>query len=418
MSYMKNIKEMLNIPTGPRNVADSENSGLTDSQVFFGSQFWHEQSQGMSQDTSLSSKNSQQSSQDGCDPADILSRYTSKPLLLGDLKDKMITSGLLYKYEEDMKKAKEKNDSEQFAKESQHVRETLINIQQLLSGVEKNTTVCQTIFEKCDSFASLLKNSFESLQTNSSQMFEIVVDKLSSQMGVMKELEDKLQKNGEATAQLEAQLKSLKNSLESLGELLNTLVSKSSAKPSVAIDSAAQTSPVLEPSMHDNLLNSQTKVTEAPKAPNNLNCQAETSSKDYSIGWKRLSRRSQKRKKRPLVLSRRGNQSVPDENTQPVNQGKKQQKISGSLLQPRDQNIQAIEQNLSSGSSTSVKRGSTSNTGAGYFVNMLSSWSQDSNISEWSAATESILQRLSGYSKMSPVEQGEIWQLFEPDVDF
>lgn len=47
-----------------RNVATSGYSSFTDSQLFFGSQFWPENSQGVSQDMSVSSRNSQQSSQE------------------------------------------------------------------------------------------------------------------------------------------------------------------------------------------------------------------------------------------------------------------------------------------------------------------------------------------------------------------
>lgn len=46
-----------------RNVTTSGYSSFTDSQFFFGSQFWPENSQGTSQDMSLSSMNSQQSSE-------------------------------------------------------------------------------------------------------------------------------------------------------------------------------------------------------------------------------------------------------------------------------------------------------------------------------------------------------------------
>lgn len=47
-----------------RNVSTSSYSSWADSQLFFGTQFWYENSQGISQDMSLSSKNSQQSAQE------------------------------------------------------------------------------------------------------------------------------------------------------------------------------------------------------------------------------------------------------------------------------------------------------------------------------------------------------------------
>ncbi|XP_040889427.1 interactor of HORMAD1 protein 1 [Toxotes jaculatrix] len=107
---------------------------------------------------SLSSRTSQQSSQEGSDPR-FLSCYQTKPLLFGELKDKTRPFGILDKFEEDRKKAKEKNDSDLFTKEYQHTRETLNNIQQLVDGTERNMAVCQTILEKFDSFASTRKSS-------------------------------------------------------------------------------------------------------------------------------------------------------------------------------------------------------------------------------------------------------------------
>ena len=47
-----------------RNGATTGFSSFTDSQIFFGSQFWPENSQGLSQDMSVSSRTSQQSSQE------------------------------------------------------------------------------------------------------------------------------------------------------------------------------------------------------------------------------------------------------------------------------------------------------------------------------------------------------------------
>ncbi|XP_077459524.1 interactor of HORMAD1 protein 1 isoform X2 [Stigmatopora argus] len=117
MNHTVNIKELLNKQsTGSRNPATS----FTDTQFFFGSQFWMD-SQRSSQEMSLFSKNSQQSSQECSDPK-VSARYRSKPLLFGDPKDKDI---LLDTFEEAKKKAKERNDSEIIAKECLQIRETL-----------------------------------------------------------------------------------------------------------------------------------------------------------------------------------------------------------------------------------------------------------------------------------------------------
>ncbi|XP_043976867.1 interactor of HORMAD1 protein 1 [Gambusia affinis] len=426
MSYLRNIKEMLNIPAGTRNVASSGYPSLTDSQVFFGSQFWHEHSQGMSQEMSLSSRNSQQSSQEGSDPT-ILNRYTSKPLLFGDMKDKMRTSGLLDKFEEDRKKAKERSDSDHFFKESQHIRETLINIQQLVAGTEKNTSVCQTIFEKFDSFASSLKTSLESLQRDISQMLETWV---SSQKEVITELEEKLEKNGEATSELATQLQSLKSNLECLrGEqereqkmleealkLLNSLVPKPSDKPGPksVLDSAIQTSPEREKSVHNILQSSQSEGTQLPNVPCNLKHQGETSTQGCRrvFGKRRVNLKGQRYKKRPLVLSQSRKKFIPDENTEPINPCKKSQKTSGPIYNICDQNTLSDQQNLRSGSLIPGKRGSRSTMAAGCFMNLPSSWSQDSNSSECLAAIEPNLEML------SPVKQGDLWELFDSEFDF
>ncbi|XP_049896071.1 interactor of HORMAD1 protein 1 [Epinephelus moara] len=105
---------------------------------------------------SLSSRTSQQSSQEGSDPK-FSSNYHTKPLLFGDFKDKSKAFGTLDKFEEDKRRAKEKTDSDILAKECSHFRETLNNIQQLVAGTERNMSVCQTVLQKFDNFASTCK---------------------------------------------------------------------------------------------------------------------------------------------------------------------------------------------------------------------------------------------------------------------
>ncbi|MEQ2183905.1 hypothetical protein GOODEAATRI_002721 [Goodea atripinnis] len=263
-------------------------------------------------------------------------------------------------------------------------------------------------------------------------MCESLVDKLSSQKEVMTELEEKLQKNGETTAELETQLKSLKNSLECLREeqereqkmleealkLLTSLVPSPSNKPSPkgAIDSAVQTSPEPEQSVHNILQNSQPEGTQLSSAPNNL---SPIQAYRRVFGRRKLKLKGLRRKKRPLVLSQRSKQSVPDENNEPMNPCKKPQIISGPLHERCDQNTLAEQQSLSSGSPTPAKRGSRADMAAGCFITPLSCWSQDSNNSECLAAIEPILERLSADSKMgTPVKHVDFWQLFESELDF
>ncbi|XP_018541306.1 interactor of HORMAD1 protein 1 [Lates calcarifer] len=188
MNHLRNIKDMLSIPPGSRNVSTSGYSSFTDSQLFFGSQFWPENSQGTSQDMSMSSRTSQQSSQEGSDPK-MSNSYHTKPLLFGDLKDKTRAFGILDKFEDDRKKAKEKNVSDLLVKECQLTRETLSNIQQLVTGTEKNMAVCQTVLEKFDSFALTLQNNLKGLQRDISQQFETLVNKVNSHEEVITELD-------------------------------------------------------------------------------------------------------------------------------------------------------------------------------------------------------------------------------------
>ncbi|XP_062419911.1 interactor of HORMAD1 protein 1 [Pungitius pungitius] len=267
MNHTRNIKEMLGIPTGSsdktlhRNGANSGYCSFTDSQFHFGSQFWPENSQGLSQDMSLSSRTSQQSSQEGSDPK-FLSNYHTKPFLFGELKDKCKAFGILDKFEDEKKRAKEKTDSDVLAKECIHFREALNNIQQLVASTERNTAVYQPVLTKFDNFVSTLQNHFSSLQGDISLQIETLFTTVNSQKEMITGLEETAQKNWETTAELSSNLQSLKNSLQSLREehesernmleqvlkLLSTLVSEHSAKrsPKRVTDKAIQTSPELQ----------------------------------------------------------------------------------------------------------------------------------------------------------------------------
>ncbi|XP_033181857.1 interactor of HORMAD1 protein 1 isoform X2 [Anabas testudineus] len=317
-----------------RNVSTSGYSSFTDSQMFLGSQFWPENSQGTSQDMSVSSRNSQQSSQEGSDPK-FSSSYHTKPLLFGELKDKNRAFGILDKFEEDRKKAKEKKDNDLLAKACHNIRETLKEIQQLVTGTEKNTFACQTVLERFDSFSSTLKNNLTSFQNDISHQFEALLNKVNSQKEVMTELEERLKKGGETAAEHDSNLQSLKNTLESLREeqergrnmleealkLLSTLVSEHSTKPSSEriMNSAIQTSPGLEQSLSNILDDVNLEGTQFASASQNLqHTQVEVQPQDPScvIGKRKFTVRSRKRrKKRPLVLSHR-RRCISDENSQ------------------------------------------------------------------------------------------------------
>nr|XP_057932632.1 interactor of HORMAD1 protein 1 isoform X2 [Doryrhamphus excisus] len=279
MNHTVNIKEMLSMPAaGSRSGAANGATNFTDSQFFFGSQFWRENSQGLSQEMSLSSRNSQQSSTEGSDPK-FLTSYRSKPLLFGDPKDKHKAFGLLDTFEEEKKKAKEKNDSQMLAKECLHIRETLNKIQQLM-----NEAVSTELGSNMQSDVEHLRKEHEKTRLNHESMLE-----------------------------------------EAL-RLLNTLVSEHSAKlcPGKVTDTAMQTSPGQDEGI-EVAQDSHISHKQRPAAV-------------VRIG-KSTSRVSRKRKKeRAPVPPQRSNLTVYDENSQPLINGIKQQNRSRPLCSASDVN--------------------------------------------------------------------------------
>ncbi|XP_056242551.1 interactor of HORMAD1 protein 1 [Seriola aureovittata] len=435
MNHLRNIKEMLSIPTGSRNMATCGFSSLTDSQLFFGSQFWPENSQGASQDMSLSSRTSQQSSQEGSDPK-FSNNYHTKPLLLGELKDKTRGFGILDKFEEDRKKAKEKNDSDLFAKECQHTRETLNNIQQLVTGVDRNMAVYQTVLEKFDNFASTLQNNLNDLQSDISQQFETLVNKVNSHKEVMTNLEENVKKSGDTTAELGSNLQILKSSLESLREeqereqnvleetlkLLSTLVSEHSAKPSSQrlMDNAVQTSPGLEQSLSDILQDNKLEGTQllcTLHNPEHKQVEVPPREPSCSIRKRKLTLRGhRRRKKRLLIPSQRSKRTVPDENSHSLMNCNKHQNVSAPLCDRHDLNTVTSQDSVHC--LIPLNREKRSSEPARHLVTPLSCWSQESNSSECLSGIESILDKVSAESKTgNPVKPEGLWQLFDLDCD-
>ncbi|XP_006783370.1 interactor of HORMAD1 protein 1 [Neolamprologus brichardi] len=428
MNHIRNIKEMLNIPTGSRNASTSGFSSLSDSQIFFESQFWHENSQSASQDMSLSSRNSQQSSQEGSDPK-FSSSYHTKPLLLGDLKDKTRTSGILDKFEEDKKKAKEKKDSDHLAKECQHIRETLSNIQQLVAGTERNAAVCQIVSEKIDSFTSTLQNNLDNHQGHISQQFKTLVNNMDSQQDVMTQLKETVQKNGDTVAELDSHLQNLKSSLEGLREeqgrqghmleealkLLSALLSEHLSKPRSegVMDNAMQTSPAPEKSVSSILHNSKLEGTQVTCAPYNAEQhQVEVPRRigSHLAGKQKFTQRQRRPKKRPLVLSQRSKGAVSDENRQPlVNKQQKPESCDMSTVSSKD--------SVRPGSLVPLNKERRSSETEGCFITPLSFWSQDSSSSVCLTEIDPILEKLSA-EQGSTVQPGSLWQLFDSELDF
>nr|XP_057932623.1 interactor of HORMAD1 protein 1 isoform X1 [Doryrhamphus excisus] len=412
MNHTVNIKEMLSMPAaGSRSGAANGATNFTDSQFFFGSQFWRENSQGLSQEMSLSSRNSQQSSTEGSDPK-FLTSYRSKPLLFGDPKDKHKAFGLLDTFEEEKKKAKEKNDSQMLAKECLHIRETLNKIQQLMVGSDENTSECQTILQKLSNLSSTLQN-MSSIQSDILQQFEALLNMVNSQKEMMIELGERVQKNEAVSTELGSNMQSdvehlrkehektrlnHESMLEEALRLLNTLVSEHSAKlcPGKVTDTAMQTSPGQDEGI-EVAQDSHISHKQRPAAV-------------VRIG-KSTSRVSRKRKKeRAPVPPQRSNLTVYDENSQPLINGIKQQNRSRPLCSASDVN------QVSSRSSFQPNTKGRSTEAAGCFITPLSFWSQESNNSDILKCVSPNLEKASTESNAgAAMPPDALWRLFDMD---
>ncbi|XP_037106717.1 interactor of HORMAD1 protein 1 isoform X2 [Syngnathus acus] len=370
MNHTANIKEILNIQSG-----GCRNSGpnFTDSQFFFGSQFWRDNPQNFSQDMSLSSRNSQLSSQECSDPK-ISTRYQSKPLLFGgDPKDFFGDSKkLLDAFEEEKKKEKDKSDRDMLAKECLQIRETLTKVQQLVANTEENTSVCQTILQKLSDLSSTLQN-LNSIQSDISQQFKTLLDTVNSQKEMMIELGERVQKNGDRSIELGANMKSdveclrleqeksnskQESKLEEALQLLNVLVSEHSTKhrPLEVTDKAMQTSPGRDKGV-------QTVQDTSDGQVSVLDC----------VVRKRKEKSISRYRRRPLVRQR-SKLTVTDENNQPHTDSSKQQNVSRAPGEPPD--LGRI-----SGHEISVQSNpkSKSSKSVGCFITPLSCWSHDSS---------------------------------------
>ncbi|KAM8915031.1 interactor of HORMAD1 protein 1 isoform 2-T3 [Spinachia spinachia] len=409
MNHTRNIKEMLGLPTGSsdkpphRNGATSGYSSFTDSQFLFGSQFWPENSQGLSQDMSLSSRTSQQSSQE----------------------DKCKGFGMLDKFEDERKRAKEKADGDVLAKECNHFQETLDNIQQLVASTERNTAACQPVLTKFDNFVSTLQNHFSSLQGDISLRFETLLATVNSQREMITGLEATAQKSSETTAELCSNLQSLKNSLQSLREeherernmleqalkLLSTLVSEHSAKHSLkrVRDNAIQTSPELQPQFEGTHFRGASPNTEHDKAEVPPQRPSHTAKRKYSL------RSHKTRKKQPLVLSQRSKCTDAKENRNPLKSCGRQPNVSTSLDERQDPNAVTSAES-DNPDCLQMPNTEMKSIAEGCFITPLSCWSQDSNSSVCTAGLEPVLEKMSSESKRRiPVTPEGLWQLFDFD---
>ncbi|CAB1315244.1 unnamed protein product [Coregonus sp. 'balchen'] len=146
--------------------ATSDYSSLTDSQFLFGSQFWPENSQDMSQDMGFSNRTSgnvSSQSQEGSEPK-ISSSYHAKPFLFGDVKDK----GRAPSFTSD---------------------KTI--------GVLDSDILTSGFLQLCDNLDNdylstyfTVQQNIASLQDGFAQQFEAMLNKLSSQNQIMREMEE------------------------------------------------------------------------------------------------------------------------------------------------------------------------------------------------------------------------------------
>ncbi|XP_072308481.1 interactor of HORMAD1 protein 1 isoform X1 [Eucyclogobius newberryi] len=421
MNHMRNLTEMMNIPTGNRTTNANGYSNITDSQLFFGSQFWPENSQAASQSLSLSSWNSTQSQEES--DSTLLRTYQSKPLLFGETKDKGKFFSLLDKFEEDKRKTKENSDSETLVNDCIHIRETLNKIHQLATGTEKNSAVCYTILEKMEQFASTRKcdcsiypldgtvvqkanvdlrllvismltfsvqNNLISLQSDISLQLQTLLNEVNSQKETVTELESKMEK---ATSSLACSMLRLMTNVDGLkkdqqterdmlGEalkLLRALVSKDSPKhcPVTLMDSFIQTSPSLMHSLPVSLQENQLESTRSV-----VMCKADASKENrMSVAKRKPKRLSVRRKKRPLVMAQNSKSMVLKENSPSL--------LSCNKL-PQSECHNKIESKS--------------------FITPLTCWSQDSNSSACLNGIDPILDRTE-----ASAQPGGLWQLFDLD---
>ncbi|XP_044532756.1 interactor of HORMAD1 protein 1 [Gracilinanus agilis] len=187
-----NVKEMLSIPPGPgTNKSSSWNnnlsdySSLTDSQFLFGSQFCPENSQSLSASLDFSThlrhaKTSQ--SEDVSSEPSIFTKYQAKPQLFGgDTKDGNLllphlpfgkSKGVLEQFEENKKRAQDKQDSEALNNFISYVRENMHKLQTSVEKLEEElSSRNQTVLNSLEAVAKTLQ---ESAQAH----FDLILDAL------------------------------------------------------------------------------------------------------------------------------------------------------------------------------------------------------------------------------------------------
>ncbi|XP_062400563.1 interactor of HORMAD1 protein 1 [Sardina pilchardus] len=271
-----NIKEMLNIPLGSggskvssKSGTSSDYSSLTDSQFLLGSQFWPENSQAISQDVSYSSRNIKQNSEEGSELR-VSANYHAKPYLFGGDTETLSTTnskptiGMLDRFEEDKKRAKDKSESETIHHEFLKLHDSLEKVIHLLENVnDSGDATHKGLVEGINGLTRTIKESMASVRDGITPQIEAVITKLNSQSQTLKEIEEREAKLVTATKDLSTHLQDLQRNMDSLKvehgqeqtvlaemqSLLSATVEaqsqRSASRPVQMVSSEVQTSPGL-----------------------------------------------------------------------------------------------------------------------------------------------------------------------------
>ncbi|XP_072507350.1 interactor of HORMAD1 protein 1 [Notamacropus eugenii] len=190
-----NVKDMLSVPSGPGtnkpsswNNSLNDYSSLTDSQFLFGSQFCPENSQSLSASLDFSAhlrhtKTSQQNSEDS-EPS-IFTKYQAKPQLFGgESKDGNLllphlpigkSKSVLEQFEENKKRAQDKQDSEALNSFISYVRESIHRLQTSVKKLEEELSArSQSVL---DSLEAVAKTFQESTQAHCDLMLDALRDR-------------------------------------------------------------------------------------------------------------------------------------------------------------------------------------------------------------------------------------------------
>ncbi|KAL2091242.1 hypothetical protein ACEWY4_013505 [Coilia grayii] len=234
-----------------------------------GSQFWPENSQALSQDLSLSSRTTKQNSEEGSEWR-VSTNYHAKPYLFtGDTEmhsanNSKPATGMLDRFEEDKKRAKDKSESEMIHHEFLQLHESLEKTKQFLERVNTSgETTHKALVEGISDLTRTIKESMDSVWSSIGPKIETVITKLDSQNQTLREIEDREVKLATATKDLSSHLQDLQRNMDSLkvehsqeqsvlvemqsllAATLEATTQRSAARPVHMVSSEVQTSPDL-----------------------------------------------------------------------------------------------------------------------------------------------------------------------------